>query len=110
MSEGRGQRPEEAVEESRPIRRFSGLFVWQRIFYVATEVFVISKSWSPDERYSLTDQIRRSARSLGAHIAEVWGKRPALGTSSANGQDARRRNGRSNTVSASLVRGLNAVF
>jgi four helix bundle protein len=39
------------------------------------EVYNISQQFPKDERYSLTDQIRRSSRSIGAQIAESWGKR-----------------------------------
>ncbi|MCJ7448584.1 MAG: four helix bundle protein [Bacteroidales bacterium] len=42
---------------------------------VAEIIFNISKGFPVEERYSLTDQIRRSSRSVGAHIAEAWGKR-----------------------------------
>lgn len=39
------------------------------------QLFEISKSFPKEERYSLTDQMRRSARSIGAQVAEAWGKR-----------------------------------
>jgi four helix bundle protein len=42
---------------------------------ISFEIYQISKSFPPEERYSLTDQIRRSSRSVGAQIAESWGKR-----------------------------------
>ena len=35
----------------------------------------MSRTWPPEERYALTDQVRRSSRSVGANIAEAWGKR-----------------------------------
>jgi four helix bundle protein len=38
-------------------------------------VFEISKGFTSEEKYSLTDQIRRSSRSVGAQIAELWAKR-----------------------------------
>lgn len=38
-------------------------------------IFEISKSWPPEERYSLTDQIRRPSRSVCANIAEAWRRR-----------------------------------
>jgi four helix bundle protein len=38
-------------------------------------VFRLSKTFPKEEMYSLTDQLRRSARSVGAQIAEAWGKR-----------------------------------
>ncbi len=38
-------------------------------------IFVISKTFPRDETYSLTDQIRRSSRSVAANIAETWRKR-----------------------------------
>jgi len=42
---------------------------------VAMEIFEISKEFPPEERYSLTSQIRRSSRSVGAQIPEAWAKR-----------------------------------
>jgi four helix bundle protein len=42
---------------------------------LAGEIFQISKSFPKEETYSLTDQIRRSSRSVGAQIAEAWAKR-----------------------------------
>ncbi len=42
---------------------------------LASEDYRISKLFPAEERYSLTDQIRRSSRSIGAQIAESWAKR-----------------------------------
>jgi len=39
------------------------------------EIFEITKSFPKEERYSLTDQIRRSSRSVPANISEAWKKR-----------------------------------
>jgi four helix bundle protein len=39
------------------------------------EIFEISKSWPPEERYSLIDQIRRSSRSVCSNLREAWAKR-----------------------------------
>ncbi|MBI5422615.1 MAG: four helix bundle protein [Opitutae bacterium] len=57
------------------IRQFTELDVYRRSSELAERIFVLSKRWPPEERYSLTDQIRRAARSVGANIAESWGKR-----------------------------------
>jgi four helix bundle protein len=38
-------------------------------------IFEISKSWPPEERYSLIDQIRRSSRSVCGNLREAWAKR-----------------------------------
>lgn len=57
------------------IRHFTDLIAYQKAFALAREVFKETRTWPADERYSLTDQIRRSARSIGANIAESWGKR-----------------------------------
>jgi four helix bundle protein len=42
---------------------------------LSKEIFEITKMFPNDEMYSLTDQIRRSSRSVGAQIAEAWAKR-----------------------------------
>ncbi len=39
------------------------------------ELFQLSKTFPPEERYSLTDQVRRSSRSVAANVAEAWRKR-----------------------------------
>ena len=57
------------------ISHFTDLKVYQKSGDLAGQVFLISKRWPAEERYSLTDQIRRAARSVGANISEAWGKR-----------------------------------
>ena len=57
------------------IHRFSDLIVWQKAFALGLKVFAASKSWPREEKYALIDQVRRSSRSVGANIAEAWGKR-----------------------------------
>lgn len=54
---------------------FRDLVVYQKARSVAREVFEISKIFPKEESYSLSDQIRRASRSVGAHIAEAWAKR-----------------------------------
>jgi four helix bundle protein len=57
------------------INSWRDLEVYQAAFSLQQRLFKFSKSWPPEERYSLTDQIRRSSRSIGANIAEAWAKR-----------------------------------
>lgn len=54
---------------------FRELRVYQAAFKSAVEIYSISKDFPPEEKYSLTDQIRRSSRSVCANIAEAWRKR-----------------------------------
>jgi len=51
------------------------LKVYQLAYKLAMEIFQISKRFPVEERYSLTDQIRRSSRSVAANIAEGYRKR-----------------------------------
>jgi four helix bundle protein len=51
------------------------LKVYQLSFEAAMQIFEISKSFPSEEKYSLTDQIRRSSRSVSGNIAEGWRKR-----------------------------------
>jgi four helix bundle protein len=51
------------------------LIVYQKTRVLANEIFMLTKSFPREEMYSLTDQIRRSSRSIGAQIAEAWAKR-----------------------------------
>ncbi len=57
------------------VNDFTDLEVYRRAEEVWSEIFELSKAFPPEERYSLTDQIRRSSRSVGAQIAEAWAKR-----------------------------------
>ncbi|GAB5444691.1 MAG: four helix bundle protein [Fuerstiella sp.] len=56
-------------------RRHTDLPVYQAAFEAAMEIFRLSKSFPKTETYSLTDQVRRSSRSVCANIAEAWRKR-----------------------------------
>jgi four helix bundle protein len=49
--------------------------VYQKAREVSRAVFRHSKAFPKEEMYSLSDQVRRAARSVGAQIAEAWGKR-----------------------------------
>ena len=57
------------------ISSFHDLRVYQAAFDLQQQVFVLSKGFPKEERYALTDQIRRASRSVGANIAEAWQKR-----------------------------------
>ena len=51
------------------------LDVYKPAFEAARHIFEISKSFPREETYALTDQIRRSSRSVCSNIAEAWRKR-----------------------------------
>ena len=57
------------------IRTHKDLEVYKLAFETAMEIFELSKSFPKEERYSLTDQIRRSSRSVSANIVEAFRKR-----------------------------------
>ena len=57
------------------IRTHKDLKVYQLSFEAGMEVFELSKIFPKEEKYSLTDQIRRSSRSVSGNIAEAWRKR-----------------------------------
>jgi four helix bundle protein len=54
---------------------FRDLEVYKLSRQLSKEIFELTKSFPKEEKYSLTDQIRRSSRSIGAQIAEAWAKR-----------------------------------
>jgi len=54
---------------------FKELLAYKKGFDLAMEIFRLSKSFPTEEKYSLTDQIRRSSRSVCANIAEAYRKR-----------------------------------
>ncbi len=51
------------------------LKVWQNAMDAAMKIFEITKTFPPEEKFSLVDQIRRSSRSVAANLAEAWRKR-----------------------------------
>ena len=57
------------------VRSFRDLNVYQNSFDASLEIYIMSKSFPVEEKYSLTDQIRRSSRSVCANIAEAGRKR-----------------------------------
>jgi len=57
------------------ITHFRELNVYQNALKAAIDVFQLTKKFPSEERFSLTDQIRRSSRSVCANIAEAWRKR-----------------------------------
>ena len=60
---------------TRYARDFTDLEVYRKAQKAAARVFQLSAKFPKEEAYSLTDQIRRSSRSVGAQIAEAWGAR-----------------------------------
>ena len=59
----------------QPIQSHVQLEVYQLAFQMAMQIFELTKLFPLDERYSLTDQVRRSSRSVCANLAEAWRKR-----------------------------------
>ena len=57
------------------VQSYKDLEVYEASRQLAKEIFSIAKSFPRDEMFSLTDQIRRSSRSVGVQIAEAWAKR-----------------------------------
>ncbi len=57
------------------VKSFRDLEVYKLARQTSKEIFEMSKKFPKEEMYSLTDQIRRSSRSVGAQIAEAWAKR-----------------------------------
>ena len=57
------------------VKHFKDLEVYKRQRKLANDAFALSKTFPKEELYSLTDQLRRASRSIGAQIAEAWAKR-----------------------------------
>jgi four helix bundle protein len=57
------------------VKSYRELEVYKLSRKLSKEIYELSKRFPKEEMYSLTDQIRRSARSVGAQIAEAWAKR-----------------------------------
>ena len=78
-SEIRGQETDygmgQALKKTEQINSAKELRVYQKVYTLAMQIFEGSGSWPPEEKYSLTDQIRRSSRSVCANLREAWAKR-----------------------------------
>lgn len=57
------------------IKSAKDLIVYQKAYALAMEIFRVSKGFPADGKYSLTDQIRRSSRSVCTNLRESWAKR-----------------------------------
>jgi four helix bundle protein len=57
------------------VNSFKELIVYQKAHKLAMDIFELSKTFPKEEKFSLTDQIRRSSRSESSCIAESWAKR-----------------------------------
>jgi four helix bundle protein len=57
------------------INGFRDLIVYQKAYKLAMDIFEVTKDFPKEEKYSLTDQIRRYSRSVSSNIAESWAKR-----------------------------------
>lgn len=64
---------------SMPITSLLDLEVYQPAHKFAMKIFEITKRFPLEEKYSLTDQVRRSSRSVAVNTAEGWGKREYIG-------------------------------
>ncbi len=63
------------MEEKNIIKTYEDLNVFRQSYGLAMEIFEITKKFPKEETYSLTDQIRRSSRSIPVNIGEGWAKR-----------------------------------
>lgn len=75
MSENTHHSETKAGQRKKLVRRHTDLEVYQRAFAAAMKLFDLSKRFPAEEKFSLTDQVRRSSRSVCANIAEAWRKR-----------------------------------
>jgi four helix bundle protein len=66
---------DDGVRMAERIESFRDLRVYQAAFELQQEVFMVSMAFPKEEMFSLTDQIRRSSRAIGANLAEAWQKR-----------------------------------
>ena len=57
------------------VQHYRELDVYKEQFRLQQSIFSFTAHWPSNEKFSLTDQIRRASRSIGANIAESWAKR-----------------------------------
>jgi len=76
--------------QSRLAKSAKDLDVYRLAYEVAMEIFEVSRPWPREEKYALTDQIRRCSRAVCGNLREAWAKRryPAHFTSKLTDADA----------------------
>jgi four helix bundle protein len=75
--EGRRTRGRKKTDEkgTKKIRTVRDLKVYRKAFDSAMEIFELTKKFPKEEKYSLTDQIRRASRAVCSNLSEAWRKR-----------------------------------
>ena len=63
------------MEQKYFANSFEDLIVYRKASEITSTVFQVSKGFPREEMFALTDQVRRSSRSIGANISEAWAKR-----------------------------------
>jgi four helix bundle protein len=63
------------MEKNKQLRSAKDLKVYRRAYALAMEIFNKSEQWPGEEKFSLTDQIRKSSRSVCSNLREAWAKR-----------------------------------
>ena len=56
------------------MENYKELEVWKKAIYLVIEIYKITKSFPPEERYGLASQVQRAVVSVPANIAEGWGR------------------------------------
>jgi four helix bundle protein len=64
-----------SANQNVKIRSHRDLIAWQKAMDLVVNVYILSKSFPPDELYALTKQVRRAVTSVPANIAEGQGRR-----------------------------------
>ena len=75
MKENESEKQRIGETAKKPIRHFRDLDVYKNALAAGLRVYELTKRFPNEERYALTDQARRSSRSVCANIAEAWRKR-----------------------------------
>lgn len=62
------------IQEARKIKEFTDLKAWQEAHALVLSIYLLTKHFPSDERFSLVDQMRRAAVSITSNIAEGFGR------------------------------------
>jgi four helix bundle protein len=63
------------MQDKKDYKGYRDLKVFQLAYQLALDIHELTKNFPKEEKYSLTDQMRRSSRSVAANLAEAWEKR-----------------------------------